>query len=208
MSGNGGNERHSESEPGAVPPNGTAELWELRLYTAGQTPKSVLAFNNLKRICEEYMPGRYQIEVIDLLQNPRLAKEDQIVAIPTLVRKLPHAAFGRMDAHEQLVERQRIAFGNHELAVEDEARGRQLGDRGDDLGEIALERLPALRPQMHVRRVLEREAAESVPFGLVLPRVPLGQRGDRFRLHRRVIERDRQRHSMRCLRACAWRCAR
>jgi len=89
MSGNGGNERHSESEPGAVPPNGTAELWELRLYTAGQTPKSVLAFNNLKRICEEHMPGRYQIEVIDLLQNPRLAKEDQIVAIPTLVRKLP-----------------------------------------------------------------------------------------------------------------------
>ena len=89
MSGNGGNERHSESEPGAVPPNGTAELWELRLYTAGQTPKSVQAFNNLKRICEEHMPGRYQIEVIDLLQNPRLAKEDQIVAIPTLVRKLP-----------------------------------------------------------------------------------------------------------------------
>ena len=65
------------------------ELWELRLYTAGQTPKSVTAFNNLKRICEEYMPGRYRIEVIDLVQNPRLAKEDQIVAIPTLVRKLP-----------------------------------------------------------------------------------------------------------------------
>ena len=89
MNGNGGNERHPASEPGAVPPNGTAELWELRLYTAGQTPKSVLAFNNLKRICEQHMPGRYQIEVIDLLQNPRLAKEDQIVAIPTLVRKLP-----------------------------------------------------------------------------------------------------------------------
>jgi circadian clock protein KaiB len=65
------------------------ENWELRLYTAGQTPKSVAAFNNLKRICEEHMPGRYRIEVIDLLQNPRLAKEDQIVAIPTLVRKLP-----------------------------------------------------------------------------------------------------------------------
>jgi circadian clock protein KaiB len=63
--------------------------WELRLYTAGQTPKSVLAFNNLKRICEEHMPGRYEIEVIDLMRNPRLAKEDQIVAIPTLVRKLP-----------------------------------------------------------------------------------------------------------------------
>jgi circadian clock protein KaiB len=65
------------------------ETWELRLYTAGQTPKSVLAFNNLKRLCEEHMPGRYQIEVVDLMQNPRLAKEDQIVAIPTLVRKLP-----------------------------------------------------------------------------------------------------------------------
>ena len=65
------------------------DKWELRLYTAGQTPKSVLAFNNLKRICEQYMPGRYHIEVVDLMQNPRLAKEDQIVAIPTLVRKLP-----------------------------------------------------------------------------------------------------------------------
>ncbi|HKP66056.1 MAG TPA: circadian clock KaiB family protein, partial [Casimicrobiaceae bacterium] len=89
MSGNVGDERHTASEPGAAPQNGAVELWELRLYTAGQTPKSVLAFNNLKRICEEHMPGRYQIEVVDLLQNPRLAKEDQIVAIPTLVRKLP-----------------------------------------------------------------------------------------------------------------------
>ena len=67
----------------------STEKWELRLYTAGQTPKSVAAFNNLKRLCEEHMPGRYEIEVIDLMLNPRLAKEDQIVAIPTLVRKLP-----------------------------------------------------------------------------------------------------------------------
>lgn len=65
------------------------DCWELRLYTAGQTPKSMAAFSNLKRICEEHLPGRYKIEVIDLMQNPRLAKEDQIVAIPTLVRKLP-----------------------------------------------------------------------------------------------------------------------
>jgi circadian clock protein KaiB len=65
------------------------QRWELRLYTAGQTPKSLAAFQNLKRICEEHLPGRYAIEVIDLMQNPRLAKEDQIVAIPTLVRKLP-----------------------------------------------------------------------------------------------------------------------
>ena len=73
----------------ANPSNVSPEQWELRLYTAGQTPKSILAFNNLKRICETHMPGRYRIEVVDLLQNPRLAKEDQIVAIPTLVRKLP-----------------------------------------------------------------------------------------------------------------------
>jgi circadian clock protein KaiB len=67
----------------------TAEMWELRLYVAGQTPKSLAAFANLKRICEEYLDGQYQIEVIDLLQNPQLAREDQILAIPTLVRKLP-----------------------------------------------------------------------------------------------------------------------
>lgn len=63
--------------------------WQLRLYVAGQTPKSVAAFANLKRICEEHLAGEFEIEVIDLLENPRLAKEDQIVAIPTLVRKLP-----------------------------------------------------------------------------------------------------------------------
>ncbi len=63
--------------------------WDLRLYTAGQTPKSLAAIRNLKRLCEQHLAGRYPIEVIDLLVNPRLAKEDQIVAIPTLVRKLP-----------------------------------------------------------------------------------------------------------------------
>jgi len=63
--------------------------WELRLYVAGQTPKSVRAFANLKRICEEHLAGQYRIEVIDLVENPRLAREHQIVAIPTLVRKLP-----------------------------------------------------------------------------------------------------------------------
>ncbi len=65
------------------------ETWSLRLYVAGQTPKSVTAFANLRKICEEHMPGKYRIEVIDLLKNPQLAKGDQIVAIPTLVRKLP-----------------------------------------------------------------------------------------------------------------------
>jgi circadian clock protein KaiB len=66
------------------------EKWELRLYTAGQTPKSLAAFRNLKKVCEEHLPGQYEIEVIDLLANPRLAKDHQIVAIPTLVRKLPN----------------------------------------------------------------------------------------------------------------------
>jgi circadian clock protein KaiB len=61
----------------------------LRLYVAGQTPKSVTAFINLRKICEEYLSGRYEIEVIDLLENPQLANGDQILAIPTLVRKLP-----------------------------------------------------------------------------------------------------------------------
>ncbi len=65
------------------------EKWELRLYTAGQTPKSLAAFRNLQKVCEQYLPGQYEIEVIDLLANPRLAKDHQIVAIPTLVRKLP-----------------------------------------------------------------------------------------------------------------------
>jgi circadian clock protein KaiB len=65
------------------------ETWELRLYVAGQTSKSVTAFANLKKICEEYLEGRYRIEVIDLMETPQLAKGDQILAIPTLVRKLP-----------------------------------------------------------------------------------------------------------------------
>ena len=70
-------------------PGTGAEVWNLRLYTAGQTPKSLAAIKNLKKVCEEHLAGRYEIEVVDLLKNPRLAKDDQIVAIPTLVRKLP-----------------------------------------------------------------------------------------------------------------------
>ncbi len=69
-------------------PAGNAR-WDLRLYVAGRTPKSVAAFNNLKCICDEHMKGEYHIEVIDLLKQPQLAKGDQILAIPTLVRKLP-----------------------------------------------------------------------------------------------------------------------
>lgn len=68
---------------------GDPEIWELRLYIAGKAPKSVAAFANLKKLCEEHLPGRYRIEVVDLLEHPQLAAGDQIVAIPTLVRKLP-----------------------------------------------------------------------------------------------------------------------
>jgi circadian clock protein KaiB len=65
------------------------EVWKLRLYVAGQTPKSLRAFANLKLLCDEHLKGRYQIEVIDLLDHPDRARGDQIVAIPTLVVKLP-----------------------------------------------------------------------------------------------------------------------
>ena len=64
-------------------------IWILKLYVAGQTPKSITAFANLCEICEEHLSGKYRIEVIDLLKNPLLAKGDKIIAIPTLVRKLP-----------------------------------------------------------------------------------------------------------------------
>ena len=70
-------------------PKSSPPAWELRLYVAGPTPRAVTAFENLKRLCEEHLAGQYRIEVIDLLKTPQLAKGDQIVAIPTLVRKLP-----------------------------------------------------------------------------------------------------------------------
>ena len=65
------------------------ERWRLRLYVAGQTPKALRAFANLKTICEEHLAGRYEIEVIDLLEHPGLARGDEIIAVPTLVRHLP-----------------------------------------------------------------------------------------------------------------------
>jgi circadian clock protein KaiB len=65
------------------------ERWRLRLYVAGQTPKALRAFANLQRICEEHLAGRYEIEVIDLLEHPQLARGDEIIAVPTLVRQLP-----------------------------------------------------------------------------------------------------------------------
>jgi circadian clock protein KaiB len=69
----------------AAPP----EVWSLRLYVAGQSPKSLRAFVNLKQLCEEHLAGRYEIEVIDLVEHPTMAQADDILAIPTLVRRLP-----------------------------------------------------------------------------------------------------------------------
>ncbi|MFO0954213.1 MAG: circadian clock KaiB family protein [Isosphaeraceae bacterium] len=73
---------------GGTPPE-PGEVIELRLYVAGQTPKSIAALANLRRVCEEHIPGRYRIEVVDLVEQPARARTDQIVAIPTLVRRLP-----------------------------------------------------------------------------------------------------------------------
>lgn len=78
------------SATGAPGPEGQhQETVALRLYVAGQSPKSVLAIENLRRVCSEYLPGRYTIELIDLLEQPKLAKGDEIIAVPTLVRRLP-----------------------------------------------------------------------------------------------------------------------
>jgi len=78
------------SDPGPVDaPDAQPKQWQLRLYVAGKTPKSVAAFANLQKLCQDHLAGEYEIEVIDLLQNPQLARGDQIVAIPTLIRKLP-----------------------------------------------------------------------------------------------------------------------
>jgi circadian clock protein KaiB len=74
---------------GTARPRRATDTWQLRLYVAGRSPKSVAAYANLVRICEEHLGGRYTIEVVDLLKSPHLARGDQIVAIPTLVRKLP-----------------------------------------------------------------------------------------------------------------------
>jgi circadian clock protein KaiB len=73
-------------EDSAEPPD---DLWDFKLYVAGHTPRSVTAIANLKALCEEHLPGRYKIEIIDLIERPELARSDQVVAIPTLVRKLP-----------------------------------------------------------------------------------------------------------------------
>ncbi len=93
MSGAANTKKKPAAKGRSSKPRGKAEAdassWDLRLYVAGQTPRSLTAFRNLKRLCEEHLKGQYQIEVIDLLENPKLAQGDQILAIPTLVRKLP-----------------------------------------------------------------------------------------------------------------------
>jgi len=70
-------------------PGGSDQYWDLRLYVTGQSPVCLRAIDNLRAVCEEHMAGRYRIEVVDLLTNPRLAADDQILAVPTVVRKLP-----------------------------------------------------------------------------------------------------------------------
>jgi circadian clock protein KaiB len=79
----------TETHTSGIPLEHTGEHQVLRLYIAGQTPRSIAAFANLKKFCEEHLAGRYRIEIIDLVQNPQLAAGDQILAVPTLVRLLP-----------------------------------------------------------------------------------------------------------------------
>ncbi len=79
-----------KKKPPAAAPREPAKLWQLRLYVMDQTPKSQAALSNLRKICETHLKGRYRITVIDLLKRPQLAKGDQILAIPTVVRRLPN----------------------------------------------------------------------------------------------------------------------
>jgi circadian clock protein KaiB len=82
-------ERPTAPTPKPMTGNGNGSEWELRLYVAGQTSRSIAALDNLRRLCEEHLSGRYRIEVVDLLENPQLSRDDEIVAVPTLVRMLP-----------------------------------------------------------------------------------------------------------------------
>lgn len=82
-------DRTSRKESPDEHPGEPSGLWEFKLYVAGHTPRSVTAIANLKALCEEHMAGRYKIDIIDLIERPELARTDQVVAIPTLVRKLP-----------------------------------------------------------------------------------------------------------------------
>ncbi len=81
--------RKAKNGANQLPAVDVADTWQLRLYVAGETPRAAAALANLKKVCDTHLPGRYQIEVVDLLKNPRLAAGDQILAVPTLVRRLP-----------------------------------------------------------------------------------------------------------------------
>lgn len=81
--------KNTKTKNGKDKRNSTREFWNLRLYVAGETAKSVSALSNLQAICEHHLKGKYRIEVVDLLKNPQLAGGDQVLAIPTLVRRLP-----------------------------------------------------------------------------------------------------------------------
>jgi circadian clock protein KaiB len=85
------NEKTTPAEPTLGPDTGADDVreWELRLYVAGQTPRSIAALANLRKLCEEHLKGRYRIEVIDLLVSPQRSRDDEILAAPTLVRRLP-----------------------------------------------------------------------------------------------------------------------
>lgn len=98
---------HQRQGDGRADTNGQEpEVFELRLYVAGNSPKSVEAIENLRRVCEQYLPGRYHIELVDLLEHPKLARGDEIIAVPTLVRKLPEPIrkiIGDLSDTEQLL---------------------------------------------------------------------------------------------------------
>src|SRR3954470_22598537 len=81
--------RATRKKPSGEPMVQLNPHYDLRLYVAGQTPKSLAAFANLKELCEQHLAGKYRIEVVDLIKKPQMAKDDQIIAIPTLVRRLP-----------------------------------------------------------------------------------------------------------------------
>ncbi len=104
----GGERRNGGKANGRKDRRGTSsnKQWQLRLYVAGQTPKCLTALANLKKICEEHLAGEYEIEIIDLLERPQLARGDQILAIPTLVRKLPepmHKIIGDLSNTERVL---------------------------------------------------------------------------------------------------------
>jgi circadian clock protein KaiB len=98
--------------------NGARRTWRLRLYVAGQTPKSIAALANLKRLCEEHLAGRYRIEIVDLQKQPHLARRDEIVVIPTLVRHLPQPIRKIIG---DLSNQQKVLVGLDVLAGEPEA---------------------------------------------------------------------------------------